>query len=906
MDSKEYMILINGWDKTDSVVSFCFQDGMCTVVYSGASKSYCYRAEKVQILKIQSRIDPSEFIITVGGNSLAQVDEILDFGLFYRFLRTGKKALTYPKGQVEFQKNCLANPKQAHIFEYFKETATAVSLVAEGGFNILRAQYEWIKNVSDATVLSCYLDSSKKPTVRALPETVIYPFGFNQSQKTAIENALSSQISIIQGPPGTGKTQTILNIIANAVRNGQTVAVVSNNNSATLNVVEKLEKKGLSFLTAFLGNRANKERFWETQTGRYPDMSAWVLEREEKLQLNQEVTVLSKELSEMFDMKNRIAAIEQELIQLTPEKHYFGEYYSTYAQTSRCEVKGLSSQKILSLWLEYEQYIQRERRLGLLQKISILFRFNLSALKVFLQTPELVIPYLQRQFYVVRRQELTEERDQLEKKLEQYAFNKKMEELAEKSLRLFRAELSEKFHWKKPRQRFEIEDFRERSRKFNREYPVILSTTYSIKGTLNFNHTYDYLIVDEASQVDLATGVLAFASAKNIVIVGDLRQLPNVLDSKNIQKSEEIWKRYSLAQIYHFSAHSLLSSAIATWPEAPTVLLREHYRCHPKIINFCNQKFYGGKLIVMTEDHGESDVLTMYRTAPGNHARGHLNQRQIDVIRQEVLPSLERQGYRSIGIITPYRDQVTAIQTQLGKESPEVATVHKFQGREKDAIILTSVDNVITEFVDDPRMLNVAVSRAVKSLTVVTSQDLRNDQSNYGDLARYIEYNNCAVIESTVYSVFDLLYQGYAEQRRDFLKKHRRISEYDSENLLYAIIQEILQKAEFSSVGCVAHVSLVNLIKDYSEMTAEETVYARNPLTHVDFLLFRRMDKSPLLAIEVDGTTFHTAGSVQASRDEKKNRIFELCGIPLLRLRTDESGEKERVEQALLVTVSNS
>lgn len=906
MDSKKYMFLINGQDKTDSVASFRFQDGMCEVIYSSAPKPYHYRAEKVQLLKVQSRIDPSQFIITVDGNPFSQIDEILDFGSFYRFIRTGKRALTYPKGQVELQKNCLTSQRQAGVFEYFKETAAAVSLVAEDGLNILNAQYERIQSVSDATVLSCYLDSSKEPAVRALPEAVIYPFGLNQSQKTAVENALSSQISIIQGPPGTGKTQTILNIIANAVRNGQTVAVVSNNNSATLNVAEKLEKKGLSFLAAFLGSRANKEHFLEAQTGQYPDMSAWALEAEEEAQLNQEITVLSKELSEMLNAKNRIAAIEQELRQLTPEQHYFGEYYSTYAKGLRDEVKGLSSQEILSLWLEYEQHAQQESMwASLLQKIAILFRFNRSALRVFFKAPELVIPYLQRQFYMVRQQELTEERVQLEKKLERYAFDEKMAELTEKSLRLFRAELSEKFPWEEPRRCFEMRDFRGKSREFNREYPVILSTTYSIKGTLNFEHTYDYLIVDEASQVDLATGVLAFASAKNIVIVGDLQQLPNVLDNQNIQKSEEIWGRYSLPETYHFTAHSLLSSAIATWPEAPTVLLREHYRCHPKIINFCNQKFYGGKLIVMTEDHEEPDVLTMYRTAPGNHARGHLNQRQIDVIRQEVLPSLERQGYGSIGIITPYRDQVAAIQTQLGKEL-EVATVHKFQGREKDAIVLTSVDNVITDFVDDPRMLNVAVSRAVKSLTVITSQDPQNDRTNYGDLARYIEYNNCAVIESAVYSVFDLLYQGYAEQRRAFLKKHGRVSEYDSENLVYAVIQNMLQKAEFSFVDCAAHVSLVNLVKDYSMLTEEETAYARNPLSHVDFLLFRRMDKSPLLAVEVDGAAFHAAGSVQADRDEKKNRIFEQCNIPLLRLRTDGSGEEERMEQALWSAVSNS
>ena len=74
------------------------------------------------------------------------------------------------------------------------------------------------------------------------------------------------------------------------------------------------------------------------------------------------------------------------------------------------------------------------------------------------------------------------------------------------------------------------------------------------------------------------------------------------------------------------------------------------------------------------------------------------------------------------------------------------------------------------------------------------------------------------------------------------------------------MIQNILQKAEFSFVDCAAYVALVNLVKDYSMLTEEETTYARNPLTHIDFLLFRWMDKSPLLAAEVDGATFHEIG----------------------------------------------
>ena len=899
MDARKHLIIIKGKDQTDSVASFQFHDGKCEVVYTNApNKTYSFQSGNVEILPLKKKIDHAQVIVTANGQTISEIDKLLDFGGYYRIVRNGKKDLSFRRSEVQFQQNCLTDGKNQEVFQYFKETAAAISLVAKNGTNILSMQYDKIKQVSEDTVLASYLAPQKEVKALQMTEAIIYPFGLNQSQKLAVERALSSQISIIQGPPGTGKTQTILNIIANVVRSGKTVAVVSNNNSATHNVAEKLEKKNAAFLTAFLGSLDNKEKFLEAQTGTYPDMSDWEMQPEERQQLDQETAALSKELNEMLNAKNRIAEIEQELLQLKPEQHYFEEYYATYRDAPAESLDKLSSQKILALWMEFEQHAEHETRLGLLQKLSIIFRFNRGALKLFLRSPELVIPYLQNQFYFVKNRELEKKKDELNRKLEHYAFNEKMDELTQKSLRLFRAELATRYPWKSERKRFEKSDFRRDSAAFTNEYPVVFSTTYSIKGTLSIDHIYDYLIVDEASQVDLATGVLAFSCARNIVIVGDLKQLPNVLTESDIRTSDAIWKKYSLDERYRFSTHSLLSSAREIWRDAPVTLLREHYRCHPKIINFCNQKFYHGQLIVMTQDHNEPDVLTMYRTTAGSHAHGHLNQRQIDVIQQEVLPRLHQQNFQSIGIITPYRDQVTAIRKQLG-DTYEVDTVHKFQGREQDAIILTSVDNVITDFVDDPHMLNVAVFRAVHSLAVVTSQDPRNDQTNYGDLTRYIEYNNFEVIQSQVYSVFDMLYQGYAEQRRAYLQKHKRVSEYDSENLMYSVIQEVLAEETFSSIGCAVHVSLATLVKDYEPLTEEERQYAHNPLTHVDFLLFNQMDKQPVLAIEVDGTGFHEAGSKQAERDMKKNSILEKCAVSLLRLRTDGSGEKEKIRNAL-------
>ena len=185
----------------------------------------------------------------------------------------------------------------------------------------------------------------------------------------------------------------------------------------------------------------------------------------------------------------------------------------------------------------------------------------------------------------------------------------------------------------------------------------------------------------------------------------------------------------------------------------------------------------------MTHDNGENDVICAIKTVVGNHSRDHINQREIDVIKEEVLPILPYQD-TEVGIIAPYNKQVEAIQHNL-RDCIDIATVHKFQGREKDAII------IITEFTDDPNLLNVAVSRAKQKFCLVVSGNKQPDNCNISDLIAYIEYNNCSITNSKIHSIFDYLYKPYTKICIDYLKKHPKISKYKSENLTYTLITDI-------------------------------------------------------------------------------------------------------------------
>lgn len=897
MSSDRQLIIINGRDKTDEVASYRYGDGKCYVTFLKSQNEYGYTKGKVQIYSAKGVLDPEKYIISVKGRRVTGVTELVDFGEWIRIIRNEKAPQTYLKSDVELRENALASKKCATLFAYFKNIAEQVSLTSATGINILKKQYEKITKIEKDTVLSAYLNPEQSVEQRTPPQVLIYPFGINQSQKKAVENAFASQVSIIQGPPGTGKTQTILNIIANAIYTGKTVAVVSNNNSATSNVAEKLAKKDLDFLSAFLGSLDNKKKFIEGQTSEYPDMAGWEMDAARLDKLKKKVQKLTEDINQQLDMQNRIAEVNQELLVLETERQSFLQLYQKNTDPLILQNFKLSSEKTVALWIELETIAEQNEKISPWKKIFFRIRFGKSVKQLLKEPLDRQIAFLQNAYYGMKKRELEDEKTSLEKKIEKNSLSGKIKELEGESLKLFRADLAGRYHWKGLRTTFDVRDFRGNSAGFLKEFPVILSTTYSIKGTLDINCVYDYLIIDESSQVDLATGVLALSCAKNVVIVGDTKQLPNVLTEADKEDAERFWNG-SFSENYHFTTQSLLSSVLATWKNVPETQLKEHYRCNPQIINFCNQKFYDNELKVMTRVQEAHTPLMLYQTNEGNHARKHINQREIDVIRQEILPKLEQMGYKDIGIITPYRDQVAALKKELG-DRYDIATVHKFQGREKDAIILTSVDNTITEFVDDPHMLNVAVSRAVKVLAVVTSKNPQNDRTNYGDLARYIAYQNGEIIQSSVYSIFDLLYKDYKKQRENYLRHRKQVSEFDSENLMYSVIGEILKEEEFRELDCAVHVSLKTIIRDYSGFSEEEYRYATNALTHTDFLIFRKIDKSPVMAIEVDGTAFHAEGSKQAERDAKKNHIFEIIGLPLLRLRTDGSGEREKVKEML-------
>ncbi|RKF38916.1 hypothetical protein BCY89_26585 [Sphingobacterium siyangense] len=834
-------IYIDGKDKTSDIQSYSFVGEKCIVVFKSSDKKYTYNKDKVQVIK-----------------------------------------------------SALQSKKTQTAFNYLKAIADAVGLKSDEGKNILADSYDRISFIPEYAIFSNYLNETQPEDCPPSSPIEIFPFGFNLSQKEAVNNAFVNLLSIIEGPPGTGKTQTILNIIANAIINGQSVAVVSSNNSATKNVYEKLEKNGLSFIAALLGNSQNKKEFIESQS-EIPDLSKFNLTDQQLTKLKQKNSELFTQLTEKLAQKNELATLKLLIENIKTEQQHFLNQVQSISNFKLNT--NLSSDRLLALWNSIAVHERSGKEFNWWKKLVYRFRYRIKDKGFYTLSHWDMIEITQSAYYQAKIAELAHRIKSLGNELNNFSFDKKMRVYTESSMRLIKNVLYNKYQHKE-RPTYQEADLRAKSASFIEDFPVIMSTTYSLRRCLSEHTVYDYVIIDESSQVDLATGALALSCAKRAVIVGDLKQLPNVVDTTMAQKTDVIFHAFKMPEAYHYAKNSLLASITKLFPDVHKTLLKEHYRCHPKIIEFCNRKFYNDQLIILSEPTTEREPLLVYRTVAGNHARARMNQRQIDVILREIIPQQQLASV-DLGIVTPYRNQTNILQGIFAGTKVIADTVDKFQGRENDVIILSTVDNEISEFTDNPNRLNVAISRAKDQLILLVHGNDSENESNITDLIRYIEYNNFTIIQSKLHSIFDYLYKGYEEKRRRILSQKRIKSVFDSENLMYTLVRSVLSDDRFSKYDALLHFPLRSLIDDYSLMTPAEAKYAGHHMTHLDFLIYNKLGKNPVLAIEVDGYAYHAAEGKQSERDAMKDAILEKYGLPLLRFSTTGSGERERLVRSL-------
>ena len=363
--------------------------------------------------------------------------------------------------------------------------------------------------------------------------------------------------------------------------------------------------------------------------------------------------------------------------------------------------------------------------------------------------------------------------------------------------------------------------------------------------------------------------------------------------------------------------------------QVPSTLLKEHYRCHPAIIEFCNRMYYGGELIPMrASDDDAPDPLAIVYAAPGNHARrpsrgsGFFSQREIDIItdledmrsiRDGVeLEGTDESGDFVLGIVTPFRAQATNLSKQIRSDLGEgthprwlAETAHKFQGRGAGTIILSTVLNAndrsaAQDFYDADALTNVIVSRAKDRFVVVTTHGGVRLSRNVRALLEYIEmYDPSAIVQSDIVSIFDVLYNAYSES----LERYSRVKWADrrrspAENVAEQCLRDVLAEPRYARFGYQAQVFLRDALPNTRRLSEEQRAFVFRD-SALDFGVYSRVTKRLLLAIEVDGWKYHGMSQKQQKRDNLKDSIMSAYGVPVLRLSTIGSGEERQIREAL-------
>ena len=328
------------------------------------------------------------------------------------------------------------------------------------------------------------------------------------------------------------------------------------------------------------------------------------------------------------------------------------------------------------------------------------------------------------------------------------------------------------------------------SKKFLKKYPMISSTIHSLPDLFSdgFTHPYDYVIIDEASQSDVLLGIVAMFFAKNLILVGDVEQLPPVFNSDEKHLLQKLRNKIIIPEFlqmdneYNRNHDNLIKSILSECQDIfgskdDELILDEHYRCHSSIIEFCNKYIYKNVLkknlkkgedksqcrIAIRWYQGKYDERCSHNESEDNNTLGsssnssRRNMKQVTIFMEEEWPELveiiqhendmktDLSERTSIAIIAPYVGQKDAISKAINEDkkkrnldvniselkneegnSYNILTIHKVQGREYDIVYVLPVDDGKYEWPwsQEKRLVNVAVSRAIEELRVITSTNM--------------------------------------------------------------------------------------------------------------------------------------------------------------------------------------
>lgn len=659
----------------------------------------------------------------------------------------------------------------------------------------------------------------------------------NLDQLLAIHHGLKYPLSYIQGPPGTGKTNTILNTIATAFFNEKTVLFTSYNNHPIDSVFEQLRDiryrgNPIPLPVIRLGNTEKVEEALDEIKRLYlqtKEMKVYArtLERnrDDKIERTARLSELLKRYEEILDLRERKEAIER-LLQAEQNLTFRVELQSRQLSQIEKRISGIEE-------------VREEDAMPLIDDDEEEFRKYLYYISA---------KYIQRLGEPKNQDLLDIVLMEGSRKLQVTEFNRYLSQ-------------------------------EENMKKFLRIFPVVITTCISAHRLGAPKPYFDMVIMDEASQCNCAVSLVPIIRGKNLMLVGDPQQLSPVivLDPKN---NQALKKRYKISREYDYMENSIYKTYLACDSVSDEILLSYHYRCHEKIIEFNNKKYYNGKLKIRSsvqEDTPlvyldlEEDPAAGKNTAPAEAAK--------------IIEFVQENRDKKIGIITPFTNQRDCINQKLrenGIEDIQCGTVHAFQGDEKDIILfsLAVTDQTFAKtygwLKNNKELINVATSRAKEKLILLSSSRNLSRLHTHGEdddlfeLAEYIQTKGTSQVTPKTAETRALGIKPYsAETETAFL-----------ETLNHALSNILVTGKRYTVQREVAIPQVLGGNRQECELFHTG---------RFDFVVYERQGAGkelPVLAIDLDGKE-HLEDEEIRERERQKNQICRNYNFE--RIRVDNS-----------------